>query len=112
MTNSGPMREVIRFERKSSSQDDSGEQMPVWTLVAERRAEKMQMPGREVWSSKQRAGRIPTVFRIRFPKEFTVEPQMRLIHKSRVYDITSAYDEDGREVNLLVTCDELVGEPK
>lgn len=111
MTRAGPMREVIKIQQRSQVQDDSGEESPTWTTIAERWAEKLAFPGREIWSAKERHARIPTIFRMRFPQTFTVEPQMRIVHKGKLYDITSAVDENGRGVDLLVTCEELVGEP-
>lgn len=111
MTNSGFLREVIRIEQRSTVQDLNGEESPTWSLVATRLAEKVATPGREVWSSKERHARIPTVFRIRFPKTVSVEPKMRVIHKGKIFDIISAVDENGRGVDMLLSCEELVGEP-
>lgn len=111
MTNSGRMRERIKIQLRSTIQDAAGEESPTWSTVAERNAEKLALPGNEIWSSKERSARVPTIFRMRFPKEFEVKPQMRVIHKSKIYDIISAVDEDGLGVDLLVSCDELVNEP-
>lgn len=110
-TNAGAMRDVVRIEQRSSSQDNAGEQVAIWSLVCERRAEKLPYPGSEVWSSKERVARIPTLFKMRWPKEVTVLPQMRLICKGRLYNIISAVDVDGRAVDLLLSCEELVSEP-
>ena len=111
-TRSGAMREVIKIEERTSVQDETGEERFGWNLVAERRAEVVAFPGSEIWSSKERSARVPTVFRMRFPKTVVIKPQMRVVFKQRVFDIKSAVDEDGRETNLLLTCDELVGEPQ
>lgn len=111
MTRAGPMRDRIRIERRSTVQDVNGEESPTWVLVAERSAEKLAFPGREIWSSNERVARVPTVFKMRFPKSFTVEPNMRITHKRKFYNVISAIDELGSEVDLLVSCDELVGEP-
>ncbi len=111
MTNSGFMRGMVRIEQRSTVQDSNGEESPTWSLVGTRFAEKVATPGREVWSSNERHARVPTIFRIRFPKTFSIESKMRLIHKSKLYDIISAIDENGRGVDMLVSCEELVGEP-
>ena len=110
-TDAGSMREVIRIEVRATVQDENGEEAPSWNLVAERRAQKLATPGSEVWSSKERSARIPTIFKMRFPKTFEVLPQMRVVHRDHVYNIISAIDSDGRSVNLLLTCEELVNEP-
>lgn len=110
-TNAGAMRDVVRIEQRVSTQDVNGEESASWVLVIERNAEKLPYPGREVWSRNERSGRVPTVFKMRWPKEAEVKAQMRLICKGKVYDIISAIDVDGRGVDLLVSCDELSGEP-
>lgn len=109
---SGPMREQIRIESRSASQDSNGEPLSTWSLVAVRRAEKIQTTGRESWSSKERHARIPTLFRMRFPFDFEVLPQMRVTHAGKVYDVVSAVNEDGLKIFLVLTCEELVGEPQ
>lgn len=111
MTNAGPMREVISIQQRSTDQDEAGEQVLEWTELLSRRAEKMAAPGREVWSSDQRNGRVPTVFRIRYPHGATITPAMRVVHRGVVFDIKSCVDADGRRVDMLLTCEELVGEP-
>lgn len=107
----GQMREVIKIQERSRVQDDAGEESWTWTTLGERQAEKLAYPGREVWSAKERSARVPTVFRCRYPREFEVQPKMRIVNRGKTYDITSAIDEDGRQADLLITCEELVGEP-
>jgi head-tail adaptor len=109
-TDAGAMRDVIRIEQRSTEQDAAGEQVPTWALVAERYAEKTETPGTEGWSSRERIARVPTSFRMRWPS-FTVRPDMRVIHKGRVYNVLSAIDETGVSKDLLLTCEEVVSEP-
>jgi head-tail adaptor len=111
MTDSGAMRHVVRIEKRAPVQDGAGEQSTTWTLVAERRAEKVATPGREFWSGQERGARVPTVFRMRNPRTFEVLPQMRLTFQGKVFDIISAVDADGRGIDLSLSCDELVNEP-
>lgn len=104
------MREVIHLQVQTTAQDATGQPRLVWGELATRRAEKTATPGREVWASGERAGRVPTVFRIRYPRELDMSPKLRLVHRDRVYDVVSCVDLDGRRVDMLLTCDELVGE--
>jgi SPP1 family predicted phage head-tail adaptor len=108
----GAMRTLIRIEKKTEQQDAAGEPRFAWSLVGSPRAEKLQAPGREVWSAAERSGRVPTIFKIRHPRsDYTVKPQMRLTCDGVLYDIVSTYDPDGRKIDLLITCEELVNEP-
>lgn len=111
MTNPGAMRHVVRIEQRLANQDANGEESPSWSLVTQRRAEMLPTPGTEVFSSETRNARVPTVFKMRWPREVTVLPQMRLTTKGRLYNILSAVNDGGRGVDLLLTCEELVGEP-
>ena len=112
MADAGTMRHQVRIEKRTQAPDAAGELQTGWVLVAQRRAEKLSTPGREVWTAAQRAARVPTIFKLRHPRtDFEVLPQMRLTCDGKLYDIISAHDPDGRQVDLLVTCDELVNEP-
>jgi len=104
------MREVIHLQAQTTSQDETGQPRLVWGDLGTRRAEKTATPGSEVWASGERAGRVPTVFRIRYPRELDLSPKLRVVHQERVFDVVSCIDPDGRRVDMLLTCDELVGE--
>lgn len=108
----GPMRKVIRIEQQTSTRDSSGEPLPNWDLIGQRRAEKLDFKhGSEVWSGRERSGRVPTQFRIRFPHDFVVLPKMRLTCDGDLYDIISAVDLDGRKKELHIMCEKQVEEP-
>jgi len=112
MGEAGPMRQVIIIEQRTSNLAGAVEPQVVWLHVATRRAEKVQTPGREVFSAAERSGRVPTVFRIRHPRaDFDVLPQMRITHDGKLYNLLAASDPDGLKVDLILTCDELVNEP-
>ena len=109
--NPGQMRHVIRIDKRSSDQDAAGEPVLTWSPFAPPvRAQLEVVPGREIWSSAERQGRVPTIFRIRYLPG--VVPSMRLIHRrddlEKVYDIISAIDPDGLRVELVLNCEELV----
>ncbi len=112
MIRPGDLRHVVRLERPVTTQDAAGEQSSGWTLFARRRAAIARTPGREVFASAERQGRVPTVFRLRYLAD--VAPSMRLIHvrdgSERVFNILSAIDPDGLGVELLISAEELVEE--
>lgn len=106
MLNLGAMRHVIRIEQRSTTQDAAGEPLNTWTLYAERRAALDRLPGREVWASAQRSGRIPVVFRIHYTDG--VLPSMRVVFNSRVFDILSVVDVDGHNESMALVTEEHV----
>lgn len=110
MTAAGELRQVIEIQARTKIRDDAGEPRDVWGVVARRRAEKTSTPGGENFTANQRVARVPTVFRIRYPRDFAIIPAMRVIHLGVTYDIQSVVDRDGRRVDMFLTCLELVEE--
>lgn len=104
MIKSGRLRDRVRIEKRSTSQDEAGEPLATWTLVAERWVEIVQAKGREIFASAQRQGRIPTVIRLR--QIDGVVPSMRVRWGSRLFNITSVYSPAKGET--LLECDEEV----
>ncbi len=108
------MRDVVRIEKRSTAQDAVGEPVLQWVFFVQRRAQVEQASGREVWSSEQRQGRVPTTVRMRFVPG--VLPEMRLVlparlptsPEDRIFNILSAVDPDGLRVELVITAEELV----
>jgi hypothetical protein len=54
VTDSSAMRLQVRIEKRTTAPDPAGERVTSWVLVALRRAEKLQTPGRELWVAAQR----------------------------------------------------------
>lgn len=106
--NSGAMRERVVIQSRSTTLDSSGEQLNTWTLFSTRRAEVVRTYGREIFASAARQARVPTLFRLR--KLEGVLPGMRLLCRGKLYDIISAIDPTGRDEELLITTEEIVGE--
>ncbi len=102
------MREVVRIDQRSTTQDAAGEPLDTWTEFATRRAAIERTPGRELWASSERQGRVPTVFRLRWLEG--VLPAMRIVNNSKVLNIVSAIDPDGMRAELVITAEELVEE--
>lgn len=107
--NAGEMRQLVRIEQRTSTQDSTGEPLNTWTLFAERRASVERATGRELWSSQEvLQGRVPTIFRLRYFDG--VVPAMRLLCRGKVFNILSAVDPDGRRAELVVFAEERVEE--
>lgn len=110
--NPGELREVIEIIRPSLVQDETGQRVDGWELVSSARAAKLATEGGEtVASGQQTVARVPTQFRMRFPKAYEVDPRMRIVHRQKLYQVVSVLEADGRRAELVVTCEELTGEP-
>ena len=105
MINAGALRHSITIQVRSSTQDAAGQTADTWTTFATRRAALEQTPGREVFASAQRGGRVPTVFRLRYLAG--VLTSMRVSYDSRIFNILSAVP-DSVKSELVLTCEELV----
>lgn len=106
MVRAGEMRHQVVIQQRSTTQDSAGEASTVWTTFAAVRAALERAPGREVWASAQRSGRVPVVFRLRYLADVT--PAMRIYFAGKVHNILSAVDVAGRKEELLITAEELV----
>jgi SPP1 family predicted phage head-tail adaptor len=102
------MRHRVVIQRRATGVDAAGGVRNTWEEFASRLAAIEWAAGSEVWASAQRSGRVPTVFRLRYLPEVT--PGMRVVYGSRVYNILSAVDQEGRKAELVITAEELVGE--
>lgn len=111
--NPGTLREIVKILRPSQKQDETGQKVDGWELVKDGvRAEYLASPGVEaVAAGRQTVARVPTQFKIRVPLTFEVNATMRLIWKTKTFQIVGAVDERARRVDMVVTCEELVGEP-
>jgi head-tail adaptor len=112
MMRAGDMRHIVRVQRLSGATNAEGEHIPNWVTVVERRASMRRASGTEVFSSDQRQGRVPTEFRLRYTPGILPKMRLALISDSpsRVYEILSAVDVDGRRETLLITAEERVEE--
>jgi SPP1 family predicted phage head-tail adaptor len=108
--NAGEKRHVITIQKRADTQGPTGEQTLSWTDVAQRWASIDATPGNELWSSAERHARIPTLFKIRYPRDFTISPKMRVLYNGNVFDIVSAIDKDGLKVEMQLFCELLVGD--
>ena len=112
MIRAGDMRFQIEIQERSSALDSAGQQVETWTTLTTRRASVQRTPGAEFFNSMSHQGRVPTVFRLRYPVELTklVGPEMRVLFGTRVYNIISAVDQAGIKEELIITALENLGE--
>lgn len=114
MVRAGDMRHVVELQVRSTVKDAAGEAQNTWNVFARRRAAIMRTPGREVFASAQRDGRVPVIIRLRWLDGVT--DAMRLVFRCNccagrgVHDVKSAIDEAGLNEELVITAEERTGE--
>jgi len=101
------MRHRVRLESQSSTQSSSGEPANVWTLVATRWMAIRPLSGNEQFVWQQRGARVSHRFGMRWMSG--LEPRMRLVWDSRVFDVQWV-DQDPKKASAVLYADELVGE--
>lgn len=107
--NAGAMRDSVTIQTRSSTQDSQGQPAVIWSTFVACRAEVTRVPGKEIYASDERNGRVPTAWKLRWQDGIT-PVSTRLLNRGKVYQILSAIDPTGRHEELLVTCLELVGQ--
>lgn len=104
------MRHRVAIQQRSPSLDSAGQKTGTWLEIASRWAKLEATPGREVFASSERQGRLPVLWRLRRDSTTkTITPDMRLVWDSKVYEIKSAFDPSGMNVEILLTTELLDG---
>jgi head-tail adaptor len=113
MIRAGPMRHVMRVEKRSTTRDSAGEPLHTWTTLIERMCAIERAPGSEVWASVGKNSRVPAVFRMRYSADIIKsvgDSDVRVVVNEKLYDISSAFDPDGLKHEMIVTAIEKVQE--
>lgn len=102
----GRLRERLTIQQQSVTRDASGEQLIAWTEVATVWGQVS--PGasneRFLASAGQRVAEVTHTARIRYRSGIT--PKMRILWETRVLEIISVVDPDGRLRTTILLCKE------
>lgn len=107
----GRLRNLITIQQRTLTQDSLGGSVETWSTLAASVPADVRMVGqgeRYVASADQEVALVTHRVRLRYRSDVT--PLNRIIYGSRVLDIESAVDPDGRRRTLVLTCSERVGE--
>lgn len=107
-TRVGNMRRQITIQQQAATQNALGEEIPSWTTFATCWASIEPMNGRELLAAQQVQSQVNTRITIRYRDGVT--PAMRILYKSRYFDIQSIQDIEERNRFLVLQCVERVGE--
>lgn len=107
---SGRLRNWITIQSRTLSQDALGGSVETWSALATVPA-NVRMVGqgeRYIPSADQEVALVTHRVRMRYRDD--VSPLNRIVYGTRVLDIESAVDPDGRSRELVCMCSERVGE--
>ena len=103
-------RRLTIQEKGTPSRDAAGGEVISWSEVATMWAKEVPYSGREFMASAREHAEQYTRFSIRWRGDISVTPAMRctLDSGSRVFDILSVSNVEGRNVEWLLTCREQI----
>jgi len=107
----GRLRQRVTIQERTVSQDALGQVVETWSALAANVPADVRMAGGMERFSNAIDQTVATVtHRVRLRYRDDVTPLNRILHGSRVLDIQSAVDPDGRRRELVCFCVERVGE--
>lgn len=107
--------ELQRFKTGQPEQDDTGDTTPAeladanWTTVIRCWAKRSSNQGREFFAARQEQAEVTHVFECRYIRGVTTRMRLREVVEgvTKVYDIKSAVDPDGRRRRTIIAVQEL-----
>lgn len=97
----GQMRHLIDIEEVTETRTTSGAVTEVWAVFKNVRAEIIPVSGKEYFAAQTTNAQNTTKFNIRYVEG--INTKMRIVHKTRIYDIHSIinYKERSRSMTLM-----------
>lgn len=88
--NPGVYREVIEIQKSSYTEDDIGNQLPVWEPYFRCRAYVNHLSGSEYWEAAQVHAENTVVFMLRFSKKIEMmnTTEYQIVWRNKAYNIT------------------------
>jgi SPP1 family predicted phage head-tail adaptor len=99
----GALRHVIYLQNRSTSIENH-EEVSGWETYSIVRAEKVEPKGDEAVQSLLANSFMTVVFRVRYRS--SVSPTHRVLFESRIFDIRSVTNPDGKKIELELVCTE------
>lgn len=101
----GRLRQRVTIQYKVVVQDSFGQEGITWTDLATVWASVEPLTGREYIEGRQEAAEVSTRIRIRYRSG--VEPEMRAVHGSTVYNILSVLHIEQGQREIVLMCREI-----
>ncbi len=99
----GQLRKQIHVQAEQPMPDGAGGYALAWATVATVWASLLPLSGREAFSAGHHEGRVTHKIIMRWPKDFALTADMRVLYVSRVFNIRAVFDdgERGRYATVL-----------
>lgn len=98
----GRLRHSVTLQSKSVSRDAAGGESITWTTFATVWAEVQPLSGREYVAMRQAQADVAVRVRMRYVAG--VNPAMRVVHGSAIYNVLEVIDVAGRQRELELMC--------
>ena len=88
----GRLRYLVSVQQNVPTRDTDGHETPVWTEVAQAKADIKPVSGQEFWAGAGIVGRQPVEIETRYDSRFAaIAPEKwRIVYDGVIYDIVSA----------------------
>lgn len=104
----GLARSRVTIQQQSKARDAAGQPVLAWKTVTAFWAQEQPTIGREFFAAASTNARLTTTFRSWWRDG--IRPSMRLVCKGRVFNIVSVQAPEGIHAEMILVCEELVGE--
>ena len=102
----GERRHVITIQQGTVSQNETGEEILTWVDFAKRWAAVIPLSGKEPFLEEHRQATVS--HQIKIPTTAGVVPKMRVLFKTRIFDIKFIQDVQERGFKIRLICEEKV----
>ncbi len=104
MIAAGTLKDRITVQSVTETRSGSGQVNEAWATFATRWASVEPLQGREFFDSQQVNADITTRIRLRYLEGIT--PKMRVLYKTRVFNVTSVVNVEERSIETQLLCTE------
>jgi len=100
------LKKRITIQQQSTTQDSFGSPIDTWTTVATVWASIEPINGKEFFAASQVNAEVTTRIRIRYLSG--IEPAMRVLYGTRLYNIQSVIDYKESHAEMQLMCKEVI----
>lgn len=104
----GMMNSLVTFERRSTEQDNAGQQKDEWSVIGKRMASIEPLRGVEYFSRSGEHSDVSVRIRLRYDEQLNPLPDDRITFGTRRFNIGDVINTDTRNREMVLMCRELI----